>query len=116
MGQSFIERVRELNLSSYRAFESVHTSNHRVLASKSENVFGQPHPGTGSAGGTGVTGRQMPSVHAYRSPIERNPQWFLSQGDALIRRPNLVAWPAGSEWRTRRPCRETIYLQRRNEQ
>jgi hypothetical protein len=28
---------------------------------------------------------------------------FLDKGDAMILRPCLVAWPVGSDWRTRRP-------------
>jgi hypothetical protein len=31
-----------------------------------------------------------------------NPHGFLDKGDVLIRKPYLVVWPAGSEWRTRR--------------
>jgi hypothetical protein len=35
-------------------------------------------------------------------------------GDALILRPSLVAGPGWSEWRTRRPSRETIQTPRRD--
>lgn len=44
----------------------------------------------------------------------RNPQWFLELDGAMNRGPSLVAGPAGSEWRTRRPSRETNQLPRRN--
>ena len=60
-----------------------------------------------SAGGTPTT--VTPAVVA-----EGDPQRFPEQGDALISRPCLVAGPGGSEWRTRRPSRET-QLPRRNQ-
>jgi hypothetical protein len=31
------------------------------------------------------------------------PPWVPGKGDVMIRRPYLVAWPVGSDWRTRRP-------------
>ena len=34
---------------------------------------------------------------------KRNPPGFLGKGDVMIHRPCLVAWPVGSDWRTRRP-------------
>src|SRR5580658_1124426 len=33
----------------------------------------------------------------------REPPVLGSLGDVLIRRPSLVAWPVGSEWRNQRP-------------
>jgi hypothetical protein len=33
----------------------------------------------------------------------RDPHGFLGKGDVMIHRPYLVAWPVGSDWRTRRP-------------
>jgi hypothetical protein len=30
---------------------------------------------------------------------------FLDKGEVMIHRPYLVAWPVGSDWRTRRPSR-----------
>ena len=41
----------------------------------------------------------------------RNPHGFLAKGDVMILRPRLVAWPLGSEWRTRRPSRVTHQTQ-----
>ena len=34
---------------------------------------------------------------------------FLDKGDVMIHRPYLVAGPAGSDWRTRRPSQQSIY-------
>jgi hypothetical protein len=37
-----------------------------------------------------------------------NPHGFLVMGDVMIRRLNLAARPAGSEWRTRRLVEKPI--------
>jgi hypothetical protein len=41
----------------------------------------------------------------HGSPLaaNRDPHGFLDKGDVMIHRPYLVAWPVGSDWRTRRP-------------
>jgi hypothetical protein len=42
----------------------------------------------------------------YRLPSggQQEPMGFLGKGDVMIHRPCLVAWPVGSDRRTRRPC------------
>jgi hypothetical protein len=47
------------------------------------------------------------SLAANRDPLgflaaNRDPHGFLDKGDVMIHRPYLVAWPAGSDQRTRR--------------
>jgi hypothetical protein len=47
------------------------------------------------------TNRNLP--HGSALAANRDPRGFLGKGDVMIHRPCLVAWPVGSEWRTRRP-------------
>ena len=42
------------------------------------------------------------------------PDGFLTNGEVMIRRLCLVAWPSGSEWRTRRQQHSSITTRRRN--
>src|ERR1039458_500188 len=55
---------------------------------------------------TGTSPRERPgSNRDLHRPLaaKRNPPGFLGKGDVMIHRPYLVAWPVGSDWRTRRP-------------
>ena len=45
------------------------------------------------------TDRDLP--HRSSLAANRNLRGFLDKGDVMIHRPYLVAWPVGSDWRTR---------------
>jgi hypothetical protein len=47
------------------------------------------------------TNRELP--HGSALAANRDPRGFLGKGDVMIHRPCLVAWPVGSDWRTRHP-------------
>ena len=47
------------------------------------------------------TNRSLP--HGSALAANRDLNGFLDKGDVMIHRPYLVAWPAGSDWRTQRP-------------
>ena len=91
---------------------------HDGLGWFSKIVYCQPHLGLSPLGRSGVAReRQSLFCAPSRPPKTLDPQGSKEyQGGALIHGPSMVAGPLGSEWRTRRPCRETIQLPRRNDQ
>jgi hypothetical protein len=87
--------------------------------------LGYVEPVTDGVGGLPPTVSPSATPHRWVSPLgdpaagtspaecNAEPSGSRRKGDTMNHRPNVVAWPVGSEWRTRRPSRVTNQLPRR---
>jgi hypothetical protein len=75
---------------------------HRCCGSARRDIAARPvRP---AQTGNSPTGAPWQQTGTHMGPgSKQGPPWVPGKGDVMIRRPCLVAWPVGSDWRTQRP-------------